>query len=255
MSDNQPLFGALAVVLIDFSRLADDRATFALLDHAWAGASATRSAWSPDFLEGMRLRDGDACRLLGVVLHAPAQTSATAVQEAVRAVHAAQPGLSLLVSDEPIATLPPGMTGVVRSAFGHSAVDALALVRMLVSLASPNEWACLDVEDVLEVCVPVDTSSQMPLRLMTGAWLADAGQLMLPGRFDAEVLSRAEAVWLHVDALCLKGDVLRQILQALRAHCDADMTLVFNAPFRHALASAWGGRATSLVLLVREAES
>lgn len=243
---------ALAVALIDFSVLADDRATFALLGDAWAGASATRTTWCQDSFNHLLQRDGQPCRLLGVVLHVPASTSASIVQAATRAVHAAQPGLCLIVSDGLTGTLPAGVTGLVRSTTGHSALDALAMVRMLVSLAAPNEWACLDVEDVRTVCTPADESGPKPLRLITGAWLEDAGQMILFGASDGNTLAHAEALWLHVDAWRLRGDVLRRILEDLRARCEADVTLVFNAPFRHSLAAAWGGGTVSFMLLVRQ---
>jgi hypothetical protein len=250
-SDHEPPSAALVVALIDFSVLADDRATFALLGDAWAGARATRTAWSQNSFDHLFQQDGDACQLLGVVLHAPASTPPLILQAAIRAVRTAQPGLCLIVSDVLAATLPAGVTGVVRSATGHSALDTLALVRMLVSLASPNEWACLDVEDVRTVCTTADERGSMSLRLMTGAWLEGPGQVIFSGMSDRNPLARAEALWLHVDAWRLRGDVLRRILQDLRARCRADVTLVFNAPFRHSLVAAWGGGAVSLVLLVR----
>lgn len=251
LTDADPDQAPQVVVLIDFSQRPNDRAAFALLGHAWAGATAVQTLWSHDnVVATLRSICDRRQHLVGVALHVPMTTPSVAIEQALCAVHAALPGLCFIVTDEPASVAVTGATAIVRSAPGHSAVDALTVVRMLVGLASPNDLVCLDVEDVRTVCDSLDESNLTTMRLLSAAWQVDDGQLIL-ARSDAEVLVRAESIWMHVEAWELKGDILRQIVYELRNRCPDDVSLAFNSPFGHSLMAAWGGKNIQLNLLVR----
>ncbi len=244
----------LAVVLIDFSATPDDRATFALLGHAWAGASAFRISLNDQVAHDCCAElDDSSQQILGLIVHAPAGTSAQKVQDQICTLKLPRVGVRLLVTSELYMMPTLDFDGIVQSAAGREAVDALSVLQMLFSLASPNERICLDSEDVLSLCSSaIAARDKTVLKLVRATWDECAERVIFDVDSDALHLSKSRSIWLHVDGWRLRGDSIQKIYTAMRELCGDAASMVINAPFCHSVIAPWSGQVARILMLVAD---